>query len=117
MQHLKARFIEILRIELGDLRDDIDQLIAECTKDHDSGDFSDHLYLENLAVLRNEILGVGVFESILTGVDPEEFEDLDAMITAVRKAFSAEVEKCGLVKAVQLSIDRKIAKVAKYVAV
>jgi hypothetical protein len=115
MKHLKERFIKILKIELDDLKEDVEQLISQCQAEVEHPKHSVHVYLENLAVLKNELLGVGHFAKLLDGLDPEAHADLDAMISHIQKAFATEIERCGLARAAVVLVSRKIDKVRKFV--
>jgi hypothetical protein len=116
MRHPNTRFIQILRIELDDLKDDIDQLLEACRREREKHELGDHVYLENLAVFKSELLGIGAFSEILDDTDPESFETLEGMIEELGRAFKAEIESRGLAPAVNVAVERKIAKVAKYLS-
>jgi hypothetical protein len=115
MKDVKGHFIKILRIELDDLKEDIEQLISECREKMEHPKLNEYVYLENLAVLKNELLGLGHFSRILDSMDVAGFADLDATIEAVKQAFSDEIERCGLAPAAVLLVDRKIEKVRQFV--
>lgn len=115
MRQVKKNYLAILAIELDDLKDDIEHLISEleCNKrDHRC---TEHVFLHNLTLFRNELLGVDAFHKILDEINPENYETLDDMIEEIRKRFQLRVQMYGLAEAIHLLIDRKLGKVAKYV--
>jgi len=117
MRDKKRRFIEILRIELEDLKEHIDELIAQSKDAFEGRELSKRVYLENLAVLGNELLGVGTFSHILDELDIDDFDTLEAMIQHLEQKFTAEVESCGLAPAINVFVKRKIDKVARFVEI
>ena len=113
----KKRFLQILRIELDDLRDDIDEMITQHQQVKDAGKISEHVYLENLSVFRNELLGIGTFDRIIDKINTGNDETLDEMIESVEQELKIEIKKYGLAPVVSIYIERKINKVRKYVDV
>jgi hypothetical protein len=113
----KERFMAMLRIELDDLTHHLDELIRECQKGFTARELTEHVYFNNLSVFRNELLGLGGFRQILDGVNPGAFDTLEAMIGHLDRAFSSEIEECALAPAIKGFVRRKVAKVAKLVAV
>ena len=56
MKDLCRKFQRLLHVELEDLREDLDLFVEVMTARHESGEITDYVYNENLAVLRNEIM-------------------------------------------------------------
>jgi len=115
MRALKNNYIAILRIELNDLLTDLEKLIEECSKGHQTGMISENVLMQNLAVFKNEILGVHRFQRILDNIHAQEYERLDDMIEDIRLKFHALIHDHGLADAIQIYIDRKLLKVERYV--
>lgn len=115
MHNTKKRFIQIMRIELEDLHDDIEAL-----KEHSAEVWHEHIisefgYWGNLGVLKNELCGVGLFGQILDQIDPDDYETLEEMTEDLEKQLLASIHKYGMVPAIRLLIRRKIDKVSRYV--
>lgn len=115
MKHLKQRFVQIMQIELDDLKDDIEHLIEQEEQEKDSGKITKYVYLENLVVLKNELLGIGDFSKLLSEIDCESATPLDEVINAIENSFHSLMKKCGIAPALEPLIKRKIDKVRKYV--
>lgn len=115
MRKIKKRFIEILRIELADLKEDLELLIDESKKERKNGRLTDHVFFANLALFKNELLSVDAFFKILNEIDADEFENLDSLLDHLRKVFREKVHLCGLAEAVNVCVERKLKKVAHYV--
>jgi hypothetical protein len=114
MRAIQENFIVILRMELKDLSQDLEQLIIECEKGHKDGHYSANIFLQNMATFRNELLGLNSFEHILDELQPESYDSLELMIQDIRSKFHHLVDSHGLVHAVKIYIDRKLDKVATY---
>ena len=115
MRKIKKRYMEILYIELDDLKEDLELLIDESEKERKNGRLTDHVFFANLALFKNELLGVNAFFKIMEYTDPDAFENLDDLLSHLRSAFQEKVRVCGLARAVNVCLERKLQKVARYV--
>ena len=115
MRLYKKHYLQILKIELEDLREDLVLLIEECKSSYKKESITEHVFLANLTLFKNELLGVDEFFKIIEETDPEAFENLDAMTDHLRKRFKQKIDTYGLAEAVKVCVDRKLEKVAKYV--
>ncbi len=112
---MKKKYLKILRIEIEDLKYDVEGLIEECNKEREIGQVSEYVCLENLVIFRRELLGLGVFTQILDSIDTDRFENLDEMIEFIRKSFIEKLKELNLLKAIIHYVERKLDKVKKYV--
>ena len=115
MRRMKRRYIEILRIELEDLKEDLELLIDESKRDRKSGRLTDHVFFANLALFKNELLGVDTFFKIVNEIDPEKFEDVNGLVDHLRTVFREKVKFYDLAEAINVCVERKLMKVARYV--
>jgi len=115
MLKAKQRFIEVMRIELEDLHDDIDALLKHCDEALHEHTLTELGYFGNLRVLRSELRGVGFFSRMLDETDPEKYETLKALMDDLEKRLVEGVRKYCMVPAVDRLIRRKIEKAVKYV--
>ena len=111
----KKHYLQILRIELEDLREDLELLIDECNKRYEKEAITEHVFLANLALFKNELLGVDEFYRIMDETDPETFDTLESMVEYLRTCFREKIKQYGIAEAVNICIERKLEKVAKYV--
>ena len=116
MPETRAKYLAILRLELDDLHEDIEALIRQTTKERESGNLTNYVFLENLALFKNELLGVDAFGKILEQTDPHAFATLDEMVDHLKTTFRARVKACGLAEVIELYVERKLVKVMQYVA-
>lgn len=115
MRKIKKYYLKILQIELEDLKDDIQLMIENCGKDHNSGKITERVHRENVTLFNNELLGIDEFSNIISHTDPELFEDLDALISHLRKVFNEKRRINEIANAINICIERKLEKVAEYV--
>jgi len=115
MPKIKEKYLSILRVELEDLQEDIETLIKQTTKEREAGNLTNYVFLENLALFRNELLGVDAFGTILEQLVPDDFATLDEMVDHLKIAFRAKVKACGLAEVIDVYVERKLDKVQQYV--
>ncbi len=115
MKATKRNFLAILRIELEDLSIDIERLIEECSAGAEKGYVSENVFMQNLALFKNEMLGVHSFRHILDTINPDNYDTLDSMIEDIRRQFQMLLKSHGLASALQVYVNRKLDKVARYV--
>lgn len=115
MRDINKNYLTILHIELDDLSTDIEHLIQECSRGLEHGDISQNVFMQNLATFKNELLGVHSFQKILSSIHAEDYADLDSLIADIRARFQTLLRSHGIVGALQIYVDRKLAKVARYI--
>ena len=115
MRRINEFYISILRIELKDLQEDIEVLIQKCTEERERGNLTNYVFMENLALFKNELLGVDAFGRILDETDPKAYDALDEMVEDLKQKFQAKVKASGLAEAINVYVERKLRKVARYV--
>lgn len=115
MRNLKGKFIGILRVELRDLQEDIEDLIEQTTKERERGNLTNYVFIQNLALFKNELLGVNAFGRILDELDVEPFGTLDELVDHLKSSFRARVKAAGLAEAINVYVERKVDKVRRYV--
>jgi len=111
----KAKFLKILKIELEHLQAHTDLLIDSFVERDRTHQVTEHVYHENLAVLRNEEYGFNHFARIVDQTDPAQFDSLEALADHLRKAFDTAVRTSGLARAAYCLTDRQIDKIIRYV--
>ena len=68
---IKRKYLDILRLEIEDLIEDIGVVVNEYKRRRDLGEITNYVFLENLAVLHNELLGVDDMMEMLDNVNPD----------------------------------------------
>ena len=115
MREAKKHFLQILEIEMEDLREDLQFMIKQCELYKKKKVLSDRVVNENIALYKNELLGVNEFEHIIRNTDYNAFDDLDSEIVFLRSRFQEVLEIRGFAEVVNICIKRKFIKVAEYI--
>jgi hypothetical protein len=117
MHEIKSSYLRILRIEIEDLKQDIEALIEGLKREHESELLTNYVFMENLIVFRNELLGVDDFFQVIERIDPDKYATLDEMIAVILASFSDMVAKHRLPREIIQYVERKMTKVKRYVTV
>lgn len=115
MRSVKQNFLKILAIEVDDFKEDLEVLIKQCREAHACGRLSESVFWENITVFNNEILGANAFHRVIEKIHPDEFEALSDLMDELKVRFRDVVKKHGLVEAINIYVERKMDKVARYV--
>ena len=115
MHNRRKHFLQILEIEMDDLKEDIDLLMEQCEDEKKEDKLTDYVFLNNMALFRNEEVGLEHFKTILQNIDPDAFPDLDSLILHCKEMFLDKIKACGLAPFIDILVERKIKKVARYV--
>ncbi len=115
MREIKRTYLRMLRVEIEDLREDIDLLVTEYNRLHENEQLSNYVFSENLTVIRRELLGVHAFFKLLDETDPDRFASLDDLIASLSATFRGMVRGNGLPAVIESYVDRKLLKVKEYV--
>ena len=115
MNEINRMYLRLLKIELEDLREDLDALIRGWDERLQHHEVTRYVVLENVAVLRNEILGVSGLSHLLGQTDPDAYDDLDSMVADLRNRCAQRLKEHNLPEGPHRMICRKLDKVAQYV--
>ena len=115
MHDNKNKYLKILRIEIEDLQEDINDLIEHYKKESEIGNISNYVFRENLVIFRKELLCLEMFFKILDSIDPDRYVNIDELIEFIRDSYDEKIKECGLIRATSSFIERKLIKVKKYV--
>ncbi len=114
MHSKNISFLKILVIELEDLDEDIQILIKKCEEQHIKEEISEYVFLENLAVLQNELFGVAGFIEEVKEVNPDDFNTTEELKSYLLKKLAQRVKEKGLVHSIIPLVERKMNKVGIY---
>ncbi|HUX21989.1 MAG TPA: hypothetical protein VMW69_12180 [Spirochaetia bacterium] len=114
MKDLCRKFLRLLRVELEDLKEDLDLFMEVMSARHDSGEITDYVYNENLAVLRNEVMGL--HDCMRGCADSESFGQgtVQEIADAFKERLHARLKEHGYVSALYSLVDRRIDRIAGY---
>jgi len=117
MREIKTSYLRILRIEIEDLKQDIEALIEGLKRERESEILTNYVFMENIMVFRNELLGVDDFFQVIDKTDPDMYDSLEEMMAAILAEFSNMVVQHRLPREIIQYVERKMAKVKRYVTV
>jgi hypothetical protein len=114
MKDLLRRFLGILKVELEDLEDDIEDLLELCQRRKDHSEITDYVYQENKTLLLNEIAALKSLVHGLDGLDTGRFATQQQMIQEVDRLIRTRARESAFPEAVYSLVKRRLDKVAQY---
>ena len=115
MKEKIKNYLTIIDLEMQDLEEDIKFLINEAKKKKSEGNLTNYVFLENQAILKNEIHALDCFKNIIKKTDADNFKSVDALIQFLREEFKIIVDTNSYAEAILIFTDRKMQKVKNYV--
>ena len=115
MRAMLNKLISIFRIELQDLEEDINDLLAILEKRRDSQEITTYVYLENKGVLLNEIACVKELLGKIGAIDANRYESVEALVATLGELLAERIKECAFPEAVHSLVQRKFEKVCSYV--
>ena len=115
MRALLNKFISIFRIELEDLREDINDLIEILERRKDCQEITNYVYMGNKGVLLNEIASVEELLDSISTIDAYQYESVEEMIADVHQMIDTRIKERDFPEVVHDMVQRKFDKVCKYV--
>jgi hypothetical protein len=111
---LCTKHLRLVSLELESLRDELQILIDGLDDRLARHEITDYVRNENMAVLRNEVLGL---EDCLRGCQDLELsaeETIDELVTRTKQHLRERLSKNGYVPALALLLESRLEKVAAY---
>ncbi len=115
MKQKVKNYLTIMNLEMDDLEEDINYLIQQVQKKKGDGTLTKYVFLENQAILKNEIHALECFKKIIKKIDPDNFRSIDALINYLCHEFKKVVDANGYAEAILIFTDRKMQKVKNYI--
>lgn len=107
-------YLAILKVEMDDLEEDLKLLIEQAQERYEKGEITNYVYLENLAVFKQELFGVDGIARRFEKNDPERFASLDELITNLKEDLLDEKARDLLPQGIISMVERKLEKVKDY---
>ena len=114
MAENKSRFIKMLQMEFEDLKCDIQELIQKAKSDHDKGKITNYVFMENIALFENELMGLADSIQVISEIKVDEYENLNSLISNVENKLTCVFKEHDFWEAGHVCVQRKIEKVKKY---
>jgi len=110
-----AVFKSVLLIEMDNLVEAIQQLMAASDEKYKKHAVSHKVLMENTAFFQKEILGINRFHQCVTNYDITEMRDEEDMARILKERFAAWVKAHDMPPALIPLVNLKIDKVLRYV--
>ena len=116
MRDKNLTFLKILKIEIDDLKQSVQELIEEYRKQYEAGDISHYVFQENSAILQNKLLGLEDFDKDLVQVAEKKFEKTDELVFELKSRLDRVIKDRCIVRSLRNCVYPLIDKVYRYVA-
>ena len=114
MKDLLHKFLGILKVELEDLEEDIEDLLEICQRRKDNREITDYVYQENKTLLLNEIAALKSLIHSLDELDTGKFASQQEMFKEVDCLIHARTRESAFPEAVYSLVKRRLDKVVQY---
>ncbi|MDC7223627.1 MAG: hypothetical protein PQJ60_07775 [Spirochaetales bacterium] len=114
MNNPAAAFITILEIELKDLEEDIQLLMANCEVKRHHEEISNYVYLENVALLQKELFDVDGVIQKMHKLNPADFGSEKEVSDFLLGDIRSKVERQIIPPVIISMVERKFDKVSRY---
>lgn len=114
MKDVCRKFHRILLVELDDLKEDLDLFVSVMETRHASGEITDYVFNENLAVVRNEVLGIRDCVRGCEEIESTGISSVDEVATQFKLRLRDRLTEHGYVPALYALIDKRVDKIAAY---
>ncbi len=114
MPQRKRLFLKILKAELEDCLEDIEDLTLLAERRQQTGELSPFVYLENKALLQREKQGLQSVIMALNTMESDSFPDADSLAAVVDEQIKKTVADYEEPEAVYSIAKRKLLKVLRY---
>jgi hypothetical protein len=115
MKNKIKNYLAIFQLEIEDLEEDIQYLIQKGDDRKKNGSLTNYVFLENQAILKNEIHALEYLKKLVRNTDYDNFRSIEGLIQYLREEFRKVVDNHGYAEAILIFIDRKMEKVKNYV--
>ena len=116
MRPSTQHFLEIMAMEIEDMKQDIETLRRHVAERSERHEISDYVRMENDAVYRHIEAGVECLRHTLERVNHDEYADVPALVAALRELCHKRAEELGLHEGMIQTLHRKMDKVAAFLA-
>ena len=114
--HAKIKtFLTLFEIELEDLHQDINLLIAQYKVDHDREAISNYVFYENIALMNNELFGINSFREEVRTINETDFMEIDLLINHLKKRLLERCHDKGIAASAYILAERKMNKIRTYI--
>ncbi|HUV07197.1 MAG TPA: hypothetical protein VMX75_05675 [Spirochaetia bacterium] len=115
MHYRKRKYLDILKVEINDLLEDIGDLVEDYRRRRSKSEITEYVLRENVAVLHSEVGGINILLKILDAIHIDKYVGLDDMVEDIERKMCDRIKSSDLAGALYPMIKRKLEKVKLYV--
>jgi len=115
MADARGKFLKILKAELEDLREDIDEAECRHTERFARAEITDYVYRENDALFRREAESLARLADVVDEIDISGYKTVADVAEALDARIKESVKDFEDPEAIYLFVARKLRKVRTYV--
>ncbi len=115
MKEKVKKFLNILKIELIDVEEDIAALEEFYKLREKKREITSYVLLENIAVIQREIRAIKRIVEKMEDISPESYSSLDQLVTDLEGKFREQLIDGQVPNTIFDILKRKLLKVAEYV--
>ena len=116
MKEKLQKFLNILKIELLDLEEDISILEELYRQREKNREITSYVLMENIIVIQQELRGIHSLVDSMAGISPEVYSDLDDLVADLDNRFKEQLADRQIPAAMMDLLKRKLEKVKEYVS-
>ena len=116
MREKYAKFMQILRVELEDLEEDINTLAEMTEERRRQHQITEYVNLENISLLKQEFAGIRDVVENLKRIDMIENESFPDFVERLKTRIREVIVSSSYPDAIYIFIDRRIQKVVEYIS-
>jgi transcription-repair coupling factor (superfamily II helicase) len=115
MKERKKKFINIIKIEMEDLIEDLNNLVDDYKEKKEKDLITNYVFMENLALIQHEMYGIGKFSEIVCALNLEDYKDIEEISDHIKDILEKKIATSDFANCLFPMISRRIAKASKYV--
>ncbi|HEX2957091.1 MAG TPA: hypothetical protein VHO70_09665 [Chitinispirillaceae bacterium] len=108
-------FLKMFILELEDLHQDIKLLIERYKDAREHESITNYVFMENIALMKNELFGIDSFHSEVKNLKPDNFSDIDELIAYCRQLLTKRCQEKGIAPSAIVLAERKMKKILTYI--
>lgn len=108
-------FLKMFVLELDDLHQDIELLIERYKDAREHESITNYVFMENVALMKNELFGIDSFLSEVQSLNPDNFKDIHELIDHCRELLISRSHEKGIAPSAIVLAERKMQKILLYI--
>ncbi len=115
MKERKRKFISIIKIEMEDLIEDLNDLVDDYKEKKEKDLITKYVFMENLALIQHEMYGIRKFSEIIGTLNLDDYKDIEEISNHIKDILEKKIAIADFASCLFPMISRRIVKTSKYV--